>query len=77
VVHQNATSTHGQPWLGPTAISRLTSIKHFTDKMAEMSAGICHQRLLTIGHLTPVKPNYKFWRRLAGLANGDLRRDDI
>ena len=70
------TQIPGLPSLGQSASSRITSVKYLADKTAEMSAAICHQRLLMIGHLPPVKPNYKFWRRMAGLRNGDLRHDE-
>lgn len=57
----------------------IRDVKVRADLRAEQAAVVCRGFLLrnpaTIGMAATVVPNFKFYRRMAGLRGGDLRKE--
>lgn len=49
----------------------IDTVKAAADKLAEMHAAVCIKRTPNLLQRLLIKPNYKFFRRLAGLAGRD------
>lgn len=50
-------------------------VKAKADLQAENARDVCQQMVPPLAAAT-IKPNYKFYRKLAGLRNGDLKREE-